>query len=202
MRLFVRLILAPLALSLLLVAVMAPDASAQYYVIRHRESSVGLNLGLDVEGAGDVTPPNNNNVSGGGGIKLRVGAEIRRPYLRIIPEGGFGYTHLFVTDQAGDNIGWNMERLFGGVRIGFGEVIVPVVYGHVGWGWRASGTAPGTSYTPYASAAGFTADGGVALDFHLVRHFGFGFHLEYVTVQAAPAVPDWVALGAHLDARF
>jgi hypothetical protein len=36
----------------------------------------------------------------------------------------------------------------------------------------------------------------------LIRHFGFGLHVEYVTVQAAPAVPDWVAFGAHMDLRF
>ena len=203
MRSFVRFIVAPFALALLFIAWTAPPASAQYYVVRRNPDyqSVGLNLGLDLEGAGDVTPPQSTADSGGGGFKLRIGAEIRRPWLRIIPEGGFGFTHLFVNDPVGNSVGWNMERLFGGVRIGFGEVVVPILYAHVGYGWRASGS-DANGLTPYASGGGLTADGGVGLDFHLIRHFGFGIHAEYVTVQAAPAVPDWIAVGAHLDLRF
>jgi len=176
------------------------DAHAQYYVVRREPASVGLNLGLDAEGTADVTPPSNSSVTGGGGLKLRIGAEIRRPYLRIIPEGGFAYDHLFVTDQVGNNVGWNMERLFGGVRIGFGELIVPIVYGHIGYGWRVTSQDNGQPLIP--NSGGLTADAGVGLDFHVIRHFGFGVHLEYVTVQSVPSVPDWVALGGHVDFRF
>jgi len=195
---------ASMLFALLLLALAAPDARAQYYVVRRSPdvNTVGLNLGLDLEGTGDVTPPQGTAVEGGGGLKLRVGAEIRRPFLRIIPEGGFGYTHLFVTDTLGNSVGWNMERMFAGVRIGFGELIVPVIYGHVGWGWRATGNEPAGETSAYPNASGLTADGGVALDFHFIRHFGFGVHLEYVTVQSAPAVPDWVALGGHIDIRL
>jgi hypothetical protein len=178
------------------------DAHAQYYVYRRApDYGVALNLGLDIEGAGDVTPPAQTSTQGGGGLKIRVGAEIHRPWLRIIPEAGFGYTHLFVEDTFGNNVGWNMERLFVGARVGFGEVIVPVIYGHIGYGWRAtSDEPPGIEGVPNAS--GLTADGGLALDFHLIRHVGFGLHIEYVTVQSTPSVPDWIAGGAHADFRF
>jgi hypothetical protein len=180
------------------------DAHAQYYVVRRSESSVGLNLGLDLEGAAVAPTPTGYGDQGGGGFKLRIGAEIRRPWLRIIPEGGFGYTHLFVDDQGfnggSGNEGWNMERIFGGVRIGFGEVVVPILYAHIGYGWRLGADDVGSN--PIANSGGLTADGGVGLDFHLIRHFGFGFHLEYDTVQTNVAVPDWVAFGAHLDVRF
>jgi hypothetical protein len=201
MRLALRVLVVPAATAVSALAFFAneTDAHAQYYVVRREPSSVGLNLGIDGEGTADVTPPSNSAVSGGGGFKLRIGAEIRRPWLRIIPEGGFAYDHLFVTDQ-GVSEGWNMERIFVGARIGFGEVIVPVVYGHVGYGFRVE-NGVGSAVTN-GTSNGLTADAGVALDFHLIRHVGFGLHLEYVTVQTSPEVPDWVAFGAHMDFRF
>lgn len=183
-------------------------AHADTYYVQERGSrggygySTAFNLGFDVEGAADVTPPNvnTNSVEGGSGFKLRLGAQIHRRGLRIIPEGGFSYTHLFVTDDAGDSVGWNMERAFVGVRVGFGEIIVPMVYGHIGVGWR--GTSGGPLDYPVPAASGLTADGGFALDFHVIRHFGFGLHIEYVAVEASPYVPDWVALGVHGDVVF
>lgn len=120
--------------------------------------------------------------------------------MRIIPEGGFAYTHLFVTDNAGDSLGWNMERAFAGVRVGFGEIVVPVFYGHVGYGWR--GTTGGPLLYPVPTASGVTADAGVGLDFHLIRLLGFGLHFEYVAVEATPYVPDWMAFGLHADVAF
>jgi hypothetical protein len=176
------------------------DAHAQYYVVRREPASVGLNLGLDAEGAADVTPPQNASTIGGGGFKIRIGAEIRRPFLRFIPEGGFSYDHLFYSDNNGNSQGWNMERAFVGGRIGFGQVIVPIVYAHVGYGWRVTSGDGGALQS--ANASGLTADGGVGLDFHLIRNVGFGVHLEYVTVQTSVAVPDWVAFGGHMDVRF
>jgi hypothetical protein len=195
---------APVVVGAVVLLSYAPDAKADYYVRRAPEQmGTGLNLGLDLEGASDATPPQNTSGEGGGGFKLRIGAEIRRPYLRIIPEGGFGYTHLFVSDNAGDNVGWNMERLFVGVRIGFGEVIVPIIYGHIGYGWRTTGTNDTIGAgSAVPGASGLTGDGGIGLDFHFIRHVGFGLHAEYVTVQANPATPDWIAVGAHMDVRF
>jgi hypothetical protein len=196
-------ILTPVAVATgLLVFVEPTPAEAQVYVVETRDRywdrdrfTSTLNLGFDAEGAADVAPPsvNQNSVEGGSGFKVRVGAQIRRRFLRIIPEGGFSYTHLFVTDNAGDSLGWNMERAFFGARIGFGEVIVPVIYGHLGYGWRD------TTQGPVPASGGFAGDAGVALDFHLIRHLGFGLHAEYVTIEATPFVPDWVAFGLHAD---
>ncbi len=184
----------------LLVFTPARTAKAQYYVVERRplRYSTSLNLGLDAEGAADVAPPdvNSSAVEGGSGFKLRIGAQIHRRFLRIIPEGGFSYTHLFVTDDARESVGWNMERTFVGVRLGFGEVIVPIVYGHIGYGWRSTSGGP---VEPVPAASGVAADVGAGLDFHLIRHFGFGFHVEYVAVEATPDVPDWIAFGVHGD---
>jgi hypothetical protein len=198
-------VLTPLAVATgVLVCLQPRPADAQVYVVerdrdwnRDRFSS-SLNLGFDAEGAADVAPPsvNQNSVETGSGFKVRVGAQLRRRFLRIIPEGGFSYTHLFVTDAAGDSLGWNMERAFVGARIGFGEIVVPVIYGHVGYGWRD------TTQGPVPAAGGFAGDAGLALDFHLIPHFGFGLHAEYVAVDATPFVPDWLAFGLHADAAL
>jgi|HubBroStandDraft_2_1064218.scaffolds.fasta_scaffold194647_1 hypothetical protein len=201
-RRFVSSILAPLAIASGLLVWLAPKpAQAQVYVVeRDRDWSrdrftSALNLGFDGEGVADVAPPNvnQNGVEAGSGFKVRVGAQIHRRFLRIIPEGGFSYTHLFVTDAGGDNLGWNMERAFVGARIGFGEIVVPVVYGHVGYGWRD------TTQGPVPASGGFAGDAGLALDLHLIPHFGFGFHAEYVAIDATPFVPDWLAFGLHAD---
>jgi hypothetical protein len=192
------------AVSFLAVLVPAKVARADTYYVEERGSRAyytAFNLGFDLEGVADLTPPsvNSGSVEGGSGFKLRFGAEIHRRFLRIIPEGGFSYTHLFVTDNAGESVGWNMERAFVGVRLGFGEVVVPLIYGHVGYGWRGTTGGP---LDPVPTANGVAADVGVGLDFHIIRHFGFGLHLEYVAVDAAPFVPDWLAFGLHGDVVF
>jgi hypothetical protein len=56
-----------------------------------------------------------------------------------------------------------------------------------------------TTQGPVPASGGFAGDAGVALDFHLIRHLGFGLHAEYVTIEATPFVPDWVAFGLHAD---
>ena len=172
------------------------DAHAQYYVVRRAPASVGLNLGLDAEGAADVTPPQNASTIGGGGFKIRIGAEIRRPFLRFIPEGGFSYDHLFYSDNNGNSQGWNMERAFVGGRIGFGQVIVPIVYAHVGYGWRV------TSDPTVPQEGGLTLDVGGALDFRIVPHLMLGLHLEYATLDDSSYGVQWVAAGGHATLLF
>jgi hypothetical protein len=174
----------------------------RYYVVYERVEDAppsALNLGFDLEGAIPTYTPivqSGNNLEGGGGFKIRVGDQILLPRLRIIPEGGYGFDHLFATDDFGNAYAWDMHRLFGGVRLGWGRVIVPGFYAHLGYGWRntADPTVP--------TASGPTFDAGFSLDFHLVPHLGFGGHIEYVTIDAEPFTPEWVAFGVHADAAF
>lgn len=159
----------------------------------------GLNLGLDVEGAVPTATPRSlsgNTLSGGGGFKFRVGDQIRMPYLRVTPEGGYAFDHIFATDPNGAAFDWDMHRLFGGVRLGFGRVVVPGLYAHLGYGWRDTGdpTVP--------PANGLAFDAGFSLDLHLIPHVGFGGHAEYDNMNAQPFVPQWVALGLHGDVMF
>jgi hypothetical protein len=173
------------------------------YVVEERDEDYAprssLNLGFDLEGAVPVDVPRSlsgNDVNGGGGFKVRVGDQIRWPRLRITPEGGYAYDHLFASDDAGNSYAWDVHRLFGGVRFGFGRLVVPGFYAHLGYGWRDTGDPT------VARANGLAFDAGGFLDFHVVPHFGFGVHAEYVMVDAQPYTPHWVALGGHVDVNF
>jgi hypothetical protein len=169
-------------------------ADEGYYGRGHR--GVALDLGADLDGAAIVAPPHpvsGATLTGGSGLTLRVGAQIHRPFLRFVPEVSYGYQHFFATNDAGTSFDWNTHRFMVGARVGFGEIIVPVVYAHVGYGWRdtADPTVPPVGGTAF--------DAGFALDFHLIPHLGFGPHAEYAAIDSQPYTPQWLALGLHAD---
>lgn len=118
------------------------------------------------------------------------------PGLRFTPEIGYGYQHLFATDDAGESFAWNTHRVFGGARLGFGWILVPTVYAHVGYGWRD------TNDPTVPEASGLAFDAGLALDLHIIPHFGFGAHAEYAMIDSVPYTPHWLALGLHADLAF
>jgi hypothetical protein len=164
-----------------------------------REPRRSFDLAFDGEGAVPLMDrrfQSGNDLSGGGGFKVRVGEQIRFPRLRITPELGYGFDHLFATDDAGTAYAWDMHRVFAGARIGFGRVVVPTFYGHLGYGWRDTGDPT------INEASGFAFDMGFALDFHVVPHLGFGGHVEYAAIDAEPSSPRWLALGLHADIAF
>jgi hypothetical protein len=163
------------------------------------EARRSLDLAFDGEGAiplMDRRFQSGNDLSGGGGFKVRVGEQIRFPRLRFTPELGYGFDHLFAADNAGTAYAWDMHRLFAGARVGFGRLVVPTFYGHVGYGWRDTGD-PSVN-----QASGVALDLGFALDFHVIPHLGFGAHVEYAAIDAQPYTPQWLALGLHADLAF
>jgi hypothetical protein len=158
-----------------------------------------LALGFDLEGAVPVNLPvlDGNNVQGGGGFKVRIGEQFRlRPRLRITPEVGYAYDHLFASDDIGNSYDWDMHRVFVGARLSFGHFIAPALYGHLGYGWRVTGEPD----VPQAS--GFAWDVGAALDFRFIPHLGLGVHIEYDELDANPYAPEWVTFGGHADIIF
>jgi hypothetical protein len=177
-------------------------AQADRYEAMHEgreDEHSGLNLGFDVEGAIPTSTPrllSGNNLSGGGGFKARIGDQIRFPRLRVTPEGGYAFDHLFATDDVGAAYAWDLHRLFGGVRVGFGRVVVPGFYVNLGYGWRDTGDPT----VPHAGGLAF--NGGFFLDLHVIPHLGLGGHAEYVAIDARPFAPQWVALGLHADLAF
>jgi hypothetical protein len=191
------------SLGVVLLAPTPAHAARRYVIVEERsddeyrvEGRSHLDVGFDAEGAvplGIARSPVGNDVSGGGGFKVRVGDQIRFPRLRLTPEIGYGYDHLFASDVFGDSFAWDMHRLFAGARVGFGRIIVPTFYGHLGYGWR------NTADPTVAQAGGIALDAGFALDLHVIPHLGLGAHAEYTTIDATPFVPRWLALGLHAD---
>jgi hypothetical protein len=158
-----------------------------------------FDFGFDGDGAAMIAPPHTpfgNTLTGGTGFKLRFGDQIHFHALRVTPEGGYAFEHLFATDNTGTVYDWDTHRLFGGVRLAFGYVVTPGFYAHLGYGWRNTGdpTVP--------QLGGLALDAGFALDFHVLRHFVFGGHAEYVTIDSQPYTPQWIALGLHGDVVF
>jgi hypothetical protein len=165
-----------------------------------------FDLGVD----GDLTAlmhPNasQNNLSTlGTGFKLRFGDRIGLRYGWVItPEVGFAYDRLFpatgsnsVVDVSGAQ---NMERVFGGVRVGFGRYVIPTFYTHIGYGFQEVTTINGIGTVPNSNGATF--DAGVAVEFRLARHLSLGPHVEYVYMDV-PGTPQWLAFGGHLDFLF
>jgi hypothetical protein len=169
------------------------------YGYRYSEPPYALQLGFDLEGAFPVgvnVPGNQNDLKGGGGFKVRVGEQMRFPGIRFTPEAGYGFDHLWANDDVGNQFGWDMNKLFVGARLAFGYVVVPVVYAHIGYGWRQT-----ADNEINGGNGGLAYDVGGALDFHVVPHFSFGAHLEYSAIDI-PFQPQWVALGAHVDFIF
>jgi hypothetical protein len=175
-----------------------PPGYGYYYY--EREPAYALVLGADIEGVVPVNVPrfvDQNDLTGGGGFKLRIGEQVRlRGGLRITPELGYGYDHLFATDDVGDSYSWDMHRVFGGVRLSFGRFLVPVLYGHLGYGWRVTGDPS------VPQEGGLALDLGAALDLRVIPHVGFGAHIEYASIDAQPYVPQWLAMGLHADLVF
>jgi hypothetical protein len=158
-----------------------------------------FDFGFDGDGAAMIAPPHTlvgNTLTGGTGFKLRFGDQIHLHGLRVTPEGGYAFEHLFATDDTGAVYDWDTHRLFGGVRLAFGYVVTPGFYAHLGYGWRNTGDP---SVPPIG---GLALDAGFALDFHVLRHFVFGAHAEYVTIDSQPYTPQWIALGLHGDVVF
>jgi hypothetical protein len=175
-------------------------AETRVYEVREDEPAEGrFDFGFDGEGAAMVAPPRSvigNTLTGGTGFKLRAGDQIQFHRLRFTPEIGYGYQHLFASDDFGNAYSWETHRLFGGARLAFGRIITPGVYGHLGYGWRD------TDDPTVPQAGGLELDAGFALDFHLIPHFSFGGHAEYVTIATQPYTPQWLALGLHGDVVF
>jgi hypothetical protein len=175
------------------------------YVVEEREppeyyeGRSSLDLAFDGEGAVPLMGrrfQSGNDLTGGGGFKIRVGDQLRFPRLRFTPEIGYGYDHLFATNNETFSYAWNMHRVFAGARVGFGRIVVPTFYAHVGYGWRD------TADPTVAQASGVAFDTGFALDLHVVPHLGFGGHVEYAAIDAEPYTPQWLALGLHADIAF
>lgn len=165
------------------------------------EAPYAFQLGLEVEGVAPLNPPSGpggqSAIGGGAGLKIRVGEQFRLPGVLLTPEVGYAFDHVWAADDLGDGYDWDMNRLFAGVRVGFGRIIVPTLYAHVGYGWRQTDAAYATG-----NNGGLAFDVGGALDFHVARHVTLGVHLEYSEIALSTDTPQWLGIGGHLELLF
>jgi len=182
-------------------------------VLAPREAFAGGNvgkfdLGLDGDANALLAPsPNNNNLSTmGGGFKLRFGDHFRLPgAINLTPEVGYAFDHVFPGSQANlaNGVPENMNRIFAGLRLGFGVSVVPTLYAHAGYGFRTV-SDPGTGVggnAGIAGANGLALDTGVAIEFRIAPHLQLGPHAEFVYIDV-PNAPEWLTFGGHLDFIF
>lgn len=151
-------------------------------VLASARAGADTEIAADLDGALPVD--SHGTLDGGGGFGVRLGRQIHLPGLRLIPEVGYGYMHLF-----GAN-GWpdvTTHRVQGGLRLGVGELLVPFAFVHAGYGWRVSSD-------PVPGGGGLSLDAGVGLDLSL-GPLSAGGHVGYASIAADPNDPKWVILG-------
>ena len=126
----------------------------------------------------------------GAGFDLRVGYRFRVPYqpLWITPELTAGYTDLSA----------QIIRVRPGLRVAFGQFVIPFVYSHLGWGltrFDPLGTADTQNRAAFVSGSGIALDAGAGVDFAVLRRLLVGAHLGYnvVDVGQAGTTLEWRA---------
>jgi hypothetical protein len=147
------------------------------------------------------SPPKNNLSTLGGGFKIRLGDHFRlRGGLNITPEVGYAFDHVFAANEGSPE---NMNRIFAGLRLGFGKYVVPTIYAHAGYGFRTvsdDGTIANNAAI-IGNQNGLALDTGVSVEFRIAPHLSLGPHVEFVYIDV-PNAPQWLAFGGHLDFIF
>jgi len=169
----------------------------------HAANTGKFDLGIDGDATALLAPsPVQNNLSTmGSGFKIRFADHFRtRNAVNLAPEVGYAFDHVFA---ANSGVPENMNRIFAGLRLGFGVNVVPTLYAHVGYGFRSvSATTPaGTTTAGIVGDSGLAVDTGVAVEFRVAEHLSLGPHAEFVYIDV-PNAPQWLAFGGHLDFIF
>jgi hypothetical protein len=135
-----------------------------------------------------TTAVNDDSTNSGGGGALRLGRKLDLLVVSLTPEIGGGY-HGF-----GGSSDAKLYSGFLGGRLGFGKIIEPSVFGHVGIG-RLDGVAPRTAPV---------LDAGVALDLTILPLIDLGVHGAYNVMMPKDdgTALKFVILGAHAALVF
>ena len=176
---------------------------------RHARGRAGGARGLRPRGRLRRRPPDPpvdalNYLSTGAGFDVRLGWRFRVPYqpLWITPELAAGYTDLSA----------NIVRVRPGLRIAFGNFVIPFAYAHFGFGWTSYdplGVNDRLGTTSYVSAPGYAFDAGAGVDFAVLRRLTVGAHLGYNMVgvgEVNTTLPDfranWINVGLNAAFHF
>ncbi|MFT3767933.1 MAG: hypothetical protein QM820_20985 [Minicystis sp.] len=166
-------------------------AGAGLLLASAREARADVALAADAALAVPVDQAPQRYLSTGAGFDLRGGYRFRIPYqnISITPEIAAGYTDL----------GAHLVRVRPGLRVGVGRILVPYLYGHVGYAFtsfNSIGAGDTTGTAPFVSAQGLSFDVGAGLDVTILRRFSVGAHVGYnvVNVGSTDRTPiDWRA---------
>jgi hypothetical protein len=164
-----------------------------------REARAEISLAGDLDIGVPVAQGSPQTLSTGAGFDVRFGYRFRIPYrhISIVPELAAGYTDL----------GAHLVRVRPGLRVGIGRVLMPYLYGHVGWGFTSfdvHGHLLPTDPEVMRSSHGFSFDAGLGLDVAILRKLTVGAHLGYnvvnvgltdLTTQAFRA--KWMSFGLN-----
>ena len=143
-------------------------------------------LAFDLDFVAALSAPG-ANIGGGGAVRL--GRKIDLILVSLTPEIGGSYDRFN---------GFNNDRIYRGFvggRLGFGKIIEPSVFAHIGVGRFdanvASHTAP-------------VFDAGIALDLTFLPLINVGAHASYNRLfpQENHASFNWLALGLHVALVF
>ena len=125
----------------------------------------------------------------GGGGAVRLGRKMDFVLVSLTPEIGGGYDGFSGDAKAG------IYRGFIGARLGFGKIIEPSVFAHIGVGRLDA---------DFGNHTAATFDGGIALDLTFLPLINLGAHASYNTLLAQSNYSsfDWLALGLHVALVF
>ena len=164
---------------------VAPVLAGLVGSLAAREARADTKLALDLDYAAAV---DQGGVDGGAGGAVRLGQELDLVLVSLTPEIGGSY-HSF-----GGTLDAKIYSGFVGGRLGFGKIIEPSVFAHIGIGKL-------TSRLP--SDTGPTFDAGLALDFTLLPILDLGVHGAYHNLVLDDGENlDWIGVGAHAAIGF
>lgn len=145
----------------------------------------------------------------GWGVDAFLGYRLKLAILQITPELAFSYLHVDPNPAAG-NPTLQTYRGLAGLRLGLGEIFVPYVYAHVGYGGVTGGYAkhgrlvPATPTPDYVDQ-GFTMDVGLGFDINIVRILAIGLSAGYNVLwpnDGASKPYQWVNLALQVRVIF
>ena len=125
----------------------------------------------------------------GGGGALRLGRKMDLVLVSLTPEIGGGY------DRFNGDANARLYRGFIGGRLGFGKLIEPSVFAHIGVGKLDA---------DFGNHTAATFDAGIALDLTFLPLINLGAHASYNSLlsQGNYSSFDWLALGLHVALVF
>lgn len=135
----------------------------------------------------------------GFGINGRLGLGLPLPAVELVPEISVGYVDFA---RAGP-LNPGVVRAMVGARVGFGALLRPTLFAHVGWASLSLDQDDDFFEPPggLGEEDALAADAGIALDLALLPLLTVGAHGAYNLLDTDDAL-DWWSAGVHAALSF